>query len=87
MAARVNGVWCAGSTRCGFSTRRVTPDTGSGRINAPHGGRYYMQTKYGHKKGQPAKLATSSVACIKCNALQIWGEYLEWQKDNDYFLL
>ena len=24
MAARVNGVWCAGSTRCGFSSDSIT---------------------------------------------------------------
>ena len=38
-------------------SRCSTPDTGSGRINAPHGGRYYMQCqRYDHKKGQPAKV-------------------------------
>ena len=37
-------------------SRRVTPDTGSGRINAPHGGRYYRYCGTAIKKANPARV-------------------------------
>ena len=37
-------------------SRCLPPETGSGRINAPHGGRYYIALPgLGHKKGQSGK--------------------------------
>ena len=36
-------------------SRCIPPETGSGRINAPHGGRYYIALSTGHKKGQSGK--------------------------------
>ena len=36
-------------------SRRFPPETGSGRINAPHGGRYLYVLPGGHKKGQSGK--------------------------------
>ena len=36
-------------------SRRITPDTGSGRINAPHGGRYLYLLPMGIKKSQRQK--------------------------------
>lgn len=37
-------------------SRCSTPDTGSGRINAPHGGRYYMCCQKAIKKANPARV-------------------------------
>lgn len=38
-------------------SRRSPPDTGSGRINAPHGGRYYMCCQeLTIKKANPARV-------------------------------
>ena len=36
-------------------SRCLPPDSGCGRINAPHGGRYYIALSTGHKKGQSGK--------------------------------
>ena len=39
-------------------------ETGSGRINAPHGGRYYTGLRPAIKKVKPARIGDLIVACF-----------------------
>ena len=61
-------------------SRCIPPETGSGRINAPHGGRN-LKSLYrlclDIKNARSKVIWRAILACFKCSALQIWGFLLE----------
>ena len=54
-------------------SRRITPDTGREAIKLSTRGSVLISVADGHKKKPTAKIGWQHlVACIKCNALQIY---------------
>lgn len=58
--------------------RCTTPETGSGRINAPHGTELVSNTAKGIKNAAGMGMGDSA-ACFKCSAPQRYAEFPELQ--------
>gem|GEM_PF-1039981 len=59
--------------------RCQAPETGCGRINAPHGTELYID-RWAQK--MPTAMLANLVACFKCLTLQIWRIFLKRTRDN-----
>ena len=73
-----------GRNKKSSAPRCRTPETGSGRINAPHGTELYVYGKPWTQKMPTVKSAVLS-ACFKCTTLQRWGLFFNPQTLNDIF--
>ena len=58
--------------------RCQAPETGCGRINAPHGTELYID-RWAQK--MPTAMLANLVACFKCLTLQIWGFFSRKARD------
>ena len=72
-----------GRNKKSSAPRCRTPETGSGRINAPHGTELY--DKPWTQKMPAAKLLASLLAFLKCSALQRWGLFFNPQTLDEIF--
>ena len=73
-----------GRNKKSSAPRCRTPETGSGRINAPHGTELYVYGKPWTQKMPTVKSAVFS-ACFKCTTLQRWGLFFNPQTLDDFF--